>query len=152
MQLLGFGDAADPGIEALQRALLTLSQDAFRPDVNPGPINGALTDQTMIAVTNAMDILGARAELPMWTRITVQGALLIGATTQTAKDAVTNAAPFLAAAALAGALAVQPAPGGGIFVPTQSFFGTLPGMVLILIGLGIGFKLFTSRGKQHVDG
>lgn len=108
----------DPNIEALQRALLNLSQASGRPAINPGAVSGVLTDATMAAVVAAHGIL--TEELPSWMYLALQAALIAGSTTSQAKAIVTQYAGQLAMAANTAAAKLHPggtATGGTIRLP-----------------------------------
>jgi len=81
--------AASAQITALQQALLALSQASGKPAINPGPIDGILSNQTMMAV--AAGLQTAAAKIPQDTVMKiVSAALALGATTTQAKTTVTN--------------------------------------------------------------
>lgn len=135
----------DPGVQQMQLALVTLAQKSNRPNIKPDVTTGFLTDGTMNAVVAAMDIL--TNALPAMEYLALQAALLIGATTDSAKSVVLQYAPDIAAAALGASLTVTPASSSpAIF--SLAWFETPLGLGILLIGGILGYKLFIAPPAQ----
>jgi hypothetical protein len=110
-------------VQQLQQALKNLAVSTQRPVIDPGPATGDINDATMVAVSSAMGLL--TEDLPSWAYLTIQGALLAGATSSTAKNMVVQYAPQLTQAINAAAVKfhVNPTPTTTpVVAPSTSLF------------------------------
>ena len=140
-------DGGDPNVAALQSALVALSQVSGRFDINPGPVNGIVTDQTVQATAASLEILGS--DLSYWQQVSIKAALLFGASTDTAHSAVANNAALLAGAAVAATAKLKAAiPQYGFPLVAQNFLASPLGLGVILIGLIVGLKLISNQGHH----
>lgn len=131
-------------VKSLQQALKNLSVATQRPDIDPGPIDGTVSPQTVQSVIAAQTLLSA--ELPSWAFVSLQAALAAGAMTSKAKEAIAAAAVPLTVAANTAAVKFKKP---GVMMPTgvASFFApgwykTPFGIALILATAFVGYKLF----------
>lgn len=135
----------DAGVQQMQQALVTLALKSNRPNIRPDVTNGILTDGTMNAVVAGMDLF--TNALPATEYLALQAALLIGATTDTAKSMVLQYAPDIASAALGASLTVTPATTAPpIF--SLAWFETPLGLGILILGGILGYKLFIAPPAQ----
>ncbi len=131
-------------IKALQVALKNLSIATQRADIDPGPADGEVNNQTVQSVIAAQTLLSS--QLSSWEFISLQAALAVGSMTTQAKSAVAAAAPALTVAANTAAVKyrtagpMMPSPFGSFFGPGWYF--TPMGMLLIAATAFVGWKLF----------
>lgn len=152
--------------ENLQRALANLAQATQRPAINPGQISGVVDDGTMMAIQASLGLL--TEELPSWMYLGLQAALMAGATTSTAKGYVGQYATQLTVAINTAAVKLKvnppqgtvmtwagsPQPGvttnpgflATLFAP--GWYKTPQGMLMIAIGLFIGYKFFVAPSNK----
>ncbi len=137
-------------LKALETALVNLSNATHNPAINPGTpagllYNGLPTDKTMAAVAAAMGLIGPK--LPTWANVSISVALGVGASTEIAKKAVLDYAPYLTKAAIAATVTApyytkapeQPKTEvPTIFATTGPWYKTIWGMGAIAIG-ALGF-------------
>ena len=148
LMLSGLHDTSDSGVAALQQALARLAVASGRPEINPGPATGVMNVQTMVAVASSFDIVGA--ELPWYGRYSLQGVLLLGASTDMARTQVTNYAQQLAIAADAAALKVRPKTSGLPFNIPVDWYTTPEGLAFIVLAGFVGYRMFFKKPTKAV--
>lgn len=110
MLLSGFGatpTTSEP-LKKLQLALVALSDATHNAAIKPSNVTGALTaglpdDRTMAAITASMGLI--TPHLPKWAAVPLVIAFGVGASTQTAKQAVLDYADELRTAVVAATVA-----------------------------------------------
>lgn len=135
-------------ISQLQTALANLAAQVPNPAFHPGPATGAMNDATMVALSNALGLI--TKELPDFLQVTISAAMIGGATTSTAKNFVSKEAARFAIAANAAAQKYRgtgAAAPGMIAVVEPPWYQTPFGIVAILAGVFIGYKLFIAPKK-----
>jgi len=147
----------DANVEKLQRSLQNLSQALQRPAIFC-QITGVMDDQTMMSISAALDPI--TEQLPSSVFVALKGAMMIGETTDTAKQFATQYAVQLSTACDAAAVkfktqsqsvAMTFNPPGAVAPTSTNPFATLfpvgwykqPwGMALIALGAFAIWKLF----------
>lgn len=140
VQLMGTNE-----IETLQRALINLSVATQRPAINT-KITGVVDDETMTAINAALGLL--TEQLPTWLYLALQGLMVTGATSATAKKYVGEYATQLALAAntatakykVSPPVPTTPPVQAGFFAP--GWYKTPLGVLLIAVVGFAGYKLF----------
>lgn len=137
--------------QALQQALVNLATATGRPQINPGKVDGVIGTQTVMAVIAATDLLAEK--LPSTAFLALKAATAGAAASKTATTEAVKGIEFLAVpltvAANTAAVKFKQNPSAAIVVPpcTGFFCGawykTVPGMLLIGVGLFAGYKLVT---------
>jgi len=146
LMLKGTDSGPDQNVMALQAALGNLATRSMRPLINPGTPNGIVDDKTMQAVVSALDLVSEK--LPTYQKLALQAALITGAGSSIARNAVATYAQELAVAANAAAdsYTQQPAP---IPAVVEHWYTKPYGIVIIVGVLLIGFRLFFTTSSAR---
>lgn len=147
-QLLGTNE-----IENLQRALINLGVATQRPAIT-ARITGTIDDETMTAINAGLGLL--TEELPSWLYLALQGVMVAGATSSTAKKYVGQYATQLALAANTAAVRYKvnpPVPTPPPATSSSGFFAsgwykTPLGLVLIAGAAFVGYRIFVAPSRK----
>lgn len=150
--------AGSASVEQLQQALTNLAIATGRPAINPGKVTGVVDDQTMVAINAGMGLL--TEELPNWLFLALQAAMIVGATSSTAKKYVEQYAAQLTIAANTAAVKFKTTtpvvPTTFVAQPTGLFatlfpvgWYTRPSWGWLVVGGALfgGYKLLTKKGS-----
>lgn len=146
----GLAIGGSTAVQRLQQSLAQLAVTVNRPAINPGPADGLVNQQVMLAIVQGFNILAEK--LPAEARYALQIALLAGSFTSQATNLVKSYADVLNAAAQAAIMKYSQAPNAPIptnpapvYPPTPAAPPQAPAVVLPwyktpggMIGIGAG--------------
>lgn len=157
---LGVTPTTSEPLKKLQEALKGLSTAARNPAIDPGAVDGKLVnglppDRTMAAVAASISLIGPK--LGTYTRAALMIGLGVGATTNTAKQAVLDYASELRAAAITATAAapyyVKPEEAAAaettpsIFASSGPWYKTWWGIGAIAVG-AVGFLSLIASARR----